>query len=53
VPGLKRNLIYLGALDARGYLYASQGGALKVSKGAMVVLKGEICSDLYSHVGEV
>jgi len=35
VPGLKRNLISLGTLDARGYQYSSQGGALKVSKEAV------------------
>ena len=37
--GLKRNLICLGTLDAKGYRYSSQGGILNVSKGAMVVLK--------------
>ena len=53
VPGLKRNLISLGTLDARGYRYSSQGGALKVSKGAMVVLKGEMSGGLYRLVGKV
>ena len=53
VPGLKRNLISLGTLDARGDRYSSQGGALKVSKGAMVVLKGEMSGGLYRLVGKV
>jgi len=54
VPNLKRNLISLGTLNARGYRYTSQGGALKVSKGATVVLKREIISGgLYRRVGNV
>ena len=53
VPGPKRNLISLGTLDERGYQYSSQGGALKVSKGAMVVLIGEMFRGLYRLVGNV
>ena len=40
-------------MDAKGYRYSSQGGVLNVSKGAMVVLKGEISGGLYKLVGNV
>ena len=40
VPDLKFNLIFLSTLDAKGYKYPSKGGVLKISKGALVVLKG-------------
>jgi len=53
VLGLKRNLISLGALDARGDWFSYQGEALKVSKGAMVVLKAEMPEGLYKLVGNV
>ena len=41
VPNLKRNLISSSTLDSKGYKYTSEGGALKVSKGALVVMKGQ------------
>ena len=40
VPDLKRNLISLSTLDAKGYKYTGEGGVLKISKGALVVMKG-------------
>ena len=40
VPDLKRNLISLSTLDAKGYKYTSEGGVLKISKGAPIVMKG-------------
>ena len=40
VPDLKINLIFLSTLDAKGYKYTSKGGVLKISKGALVVMKG-------------
>ena len=39
VPYLKRNLILLSTLDSKGYKYTGEGGLLKVSKGAFVVMK--------------
>ena len=39
IPGLKRNLISLGTLDVKGYLYKAFGGMLKVSKGCSWWLK--------------
>ena len=32
VPDLKRNLISLSTLDAKGYTYTDEGGLLKISK---------------------
>ena len=40
VPNLKMNLISLSILDAKEYKYTSEGGVLKISKGALVVMKG-------------
>ena len=40
VSDLKRNLISLSTLDAKGYKYTSERGVLKISKGAIVVMKG-------------
>ena len=42
VPNLKRNLISLSTLGAKGCKYTSEGGVLKISKGALVVIKGHI-----------
>ena len=38
VLDLKRNLISLSTLDAKGYKYTIEGGVLKISKGALVVM---------------
>ena len=40
IPDLKRNLISLSTLDAKGYKYTGEGGVLKISKGALVSMKG-------------
>ena len=40
VLDLKRNLISLSALHAKGYKYTSESGVLKYIKGALVVMKG-------------
>jgi hypothetical protein len=39
VPEIKKKMISLGVLDSSGYKYTSKGGALKVSKGILVVMK--------------
>ena len=39
VPDLKRNLISLNTPDAKGYNYTGEGGVVKVSKGALVMMK--------------
>ena len=41
VLDLKKNLISLGVLDSDGYKFTDQDGVLKVSKGALMVLKAE------------
>ena len=38
VPDLKRNLISLGTLDSKGHKYTGEGGVLKVSKGALILI---------------
>ena len=40
VPDLKRNLIFLSTLNAKGYKYTGEGGVLKINKGALVLMKG-------------
>ena len=40
VPDLKMNLKSLSTLDVKEYKYTSEGGVLKISKGALVVMKG-------------
>ncbi|KAG8482734.1 hypothetical protein CXB51_024185 [Gossypium anomalum] len=41
VPELKRNLILLSTLDSKGYRYIAENGVLKISKGPLVVMKGQ------------
>ncbi|KAG8480196.1 hypothetical protein CXB51_024912 [Gossypium anomalum] len=41
VPELKRNLISLSTLDLKGYRYTAESGVLKISKGSLVVMKGQ------------
>lgn len=50
VPGLKMNLISLSTLDLKGYKYSGEGGVLKVSKGALVVMKADIKSANLYHL---
>ena len=51
VPELKKNLISLSTLDAKGYRYSGEGGVLKVSKGTLVVLKGQLSHGIYTLMG--
>ncbi|KAG8483161.1 hypothetical protein CXB51_022138 [Gossypium anomalum] len=41
VPELKRNLILLSTLDSRGHKYTTESRVLKISKGSLVVIKGQ------------
>ncbi|KAG8477522.1 hypothetical protein CXB51_031082 [Gossypium anomalum] len=41
VPELKRNLISLSTLDSKGYRYTAESGVLNISKGSLVVMKGQ------------
>jgi len=47
VPELKQNHISLGTLESHGCRYSVEGGVLKVSKGAFVLLKVVRCDSLY------
>jgi hypothetical protein len=47
VPEIKLNLIPLGVLDSGGYKYAGEGGALKVLKGSLVVMKETKVDNIY------
>ena len=45
---MKRNLISLSTLDAKGYKYTGEGGILKIGKGALVVMKSHQKTDMLS-----
>ena len=52
VPEVEKNLISLGTLDSNGYGYKSEGGVMKITKGVMVVMKGQINSkNIYKLLG--
>ena len=53
VPKLKKNLIFLGTLDAEGCSYMGQGEVLKVSRGALVIMKAIRQRNLYMLTGEI
>ena len=53
VPELRKNLISLGVLDDLGYSYSSKGGIMKVTKGALMVMKGQKVSTLYRLIGNI
>ena len=49
---VKKNLISLETLDSNGYCYNSKNGLMKVSKGAMVVMKGQkVEGNIYKLLG--
>ncbi|KAG8492784.1 hypothetical protein CXB51_010266 [Gossypium anomalum] len=41
VPELKRNLISLSTIDSKGYIYTVESGVLKISKGSLIMMKGQ------------
>jgi hypothetical protein len=47
VPNLKKNLISLGTLDSLGNGYSAKNGVMKITKGAMVIMKGNKIGNLY------
>ena len=47
VPKLGKNLISLMALDDKGCKYSAGGGTIRVTKGALVVMKGIKIGSLY------
>ena len=52
VTELKRNLISSGILDTEGCSYTGQGEALKVSRGALVIMKVIRQGNLYMLTGK-
>jgi hypothetical protein len=44
IPGMARNLISLSTLDSEGYKYSGSGGVLKVSKGSLAYMIGDLNS---------
>ncbi|KAK2992130.1 hypothetical protein RJ640_019386 [Escallonia rubra] len=51
IPDLKKNLISVGTLDSRDCSISIKGGVIKVSKGAMVITKGQKIRNLYKLIG--
>ena len=47
IPDLKRNRISFGTVEANGCKYSAEGGVLKISKGAIILKKGERRGSLY------
>ena len=52
VPELKRNLLSIGMFDKNGCSIKVDNGIMKVSKSAMVVMKGFLSNDLYTLIGK-
>jgi len=44
IPKMKRNLISVSALDAKGYKYSGGDSVLKVTRGSLIVMKGDLSS---------
>ena len=51
VHKLKKNLIFLAVLDSCGHKFTGFDGNLKVSKGALVVMKAQRTRNIYKVVG--
>ena len=47
MPGLKRNLISVGQLDDGGHVVIFMGGLWKITKGSMVVARGQKEGTIY------
>ena len=47
VPGLRKNLIFLGTLDSIWYNFLGEGGVLRVTKGSFMVMQGKKIDNLY------
>lgn len=53
IPGVKKNLISLGMLDARGYSFSACESALQVCQGERELLEGRMIGGLHWLVGSV
>jgi hypothetical protein len=45
VPSMSRNLISLSTLDMKCYKYTVDDSIMKVTKGSLVVIKGELIAE--------
>ncbi|PRQ51350.1 putative RNA-directed DNA polymerase [Rosa chinensis] len=52
VPRFRRNLVSLSQLDSKGCRVSSAGGAMKISRGCMVLMKGEKCGSMFRLIGK-
>jgi hypothetical protein len=52
VPRFRRNLISLSQLDSKGCRMLSAGGVVKISRGCMVLMKGEKCGGMFRLIGK-
>jgi hypothetical protein len=52
VPNLKKKLISLGSLDSLGCGHSAKNRAIKITKGAMVIMKGSKIGNLYKLLGD-
>ncbi|GFS42531.1 hypothetical protein Acr_00g0080330 [Actinidia rufa] len=52
IPKLRRNLISLSRMDSNGCKYFAGGGAMKITRGGKVLMKGEKCEGLYRLIGK-
>ena len=52
VPKMRRNLISLSQIDSMGCRYSAAGGAMKITRGCMVLMRGEKCGGLYRLVNK-
>ena len=43
----------MGALEAQRYKFSSAGEGIKVTKGSMMILKGERTANLYKTIGSI
>ena len=53
VPDLKKNFLLLGALKAQGYKFFGADEWIKVTRGSMMILKGERTANLYKLTGSI
>jgi len=53
VPNLKKNLLLLGAFETRGYKFSGADRGIKVTRGSMMILKGERITNLYKLIGSI
>lgn len=52
IPDLKRNLLSLDVFDSVGYSYKARNGIMRISKGILVVVRGNLENCLYVLDGE-